>query len=72
MSQWQIVQEEKKKVTLRNPLLIEGLPGIANVGKIAVDFLIEEFKAKKGLMYFDEYFKGILKQIDAKRKKKKV
>ena len=34
--------------------------------------VIEEFKAKKGLMYFDEYFKGILKQIDAKRKKKKV
>ena len=52
MSQWQIVQEEKKKVTLRNPLLIEGLPGIANVGKIAVDFLIEEFKAKKLCSFF--------------------
>ncbi len=32
---------------LNNLLLIEGLPGIGNVGKIAVDFIIEELKAKK-------------------------
>ena len=31
----------------------------------------EEFKAKKGLMHFDEYFKGIIKRVDAKRKKRK-
>lgn len=36
-----------KKPKLNNPVLIEGLPGIGNVGKIVVDFLIEELKAKK-------------------------
>lgn len=32
---------------INNSVLIEGLPGIGNVGKIAVDFLIDEVKAKK-------------------------
>ena len=32
---------------LKNPVFIEGLPGIGNVGKIAVDFIVEELKAKK-------------------------
>ena len=32
---------------LNSPILIEGLPGIGNVGKVAVDFLIDELKAKK-------------------------
>ena len=35
------------KIEIKNPILIAGLPGIGNVGKIAVDFLIEEMKAKK-------------------------
>jgi hypothetical protein len=36
-----------KKPKLNKPILIEGLPGIGNVGKIAVDFMIDELKAKK-------------------------
>ena len=36
-----------KSPKLSKPILIEGLPGIGNVGKIAVDFLIDELKAKK-------------------------
>jgi len=36
-----------KKPKLNNPILIEGLPGIGNVGKLAVEHLIEETKAKK-------------------------
>ena len=32
---------------IKNPVLIEGLPGIGNVGKIAVDFMIDSLKAKK-------------------------
>ncbi|PIN86153.1 hypothetical protein COV19_06055 [Candidatus Woesearchaeota archaeon CG10_big_fil_rev_8_21_14_0_10_44_13] len=32
---------------LNNPVMIEGLPGIGNVGKIVVDFLVDEMKAKK-------------------------
>lgn len=32
---------------IKNPVLIEGLPGIGNVGKIAIDFMIDTLKAKK-------------------------
>jgi len=34
---------------LKNPILIEGLPGMGNVGKIAVDFMVEHLQAKKFL-----------------------
>lgn len=43
---WKLTQVGKKP-KLNNPVLIEGLPGIGNVGKVAVDFIIEELKAKK-------------------------
>ncbi|HLC65872.1 MAG TPA: PAC2 family protein [Candidatus Nanoarchaeia archaeon] len=46
MSTWKFEQTGKKP-HLRRPILIEGLPGIGNVGKVAVDFLIDELKAKK-------------------------
>jgi uncharacterized protein (TIGR00162 family) len=36
-----------KKPKLKNPILIEGLPGIGNVGKLAVEHLIDSVKAKK-------------------------
>jgi len=36
-----------KKPKLKNPLFIEGLPGIGNVGKVAVEHLIEMVKATK-------------------------
>lgn len=36
-----------KKPKLNDPLLIEGLPGIGNVGKLAVEHLIDSIKAKK-------------------------
>ncbi len=44
---WKVKQMVKKLPLMKNPLLIEGLPGIGNVGKVAVDFMIEELKAKK-------------------------
>ena len=43
---WKISQLGKIS-KLSKPILIEGLPGIGNVGKVAVDFLIDELKAKK-------------------------
>ena len=46
MTTWKIDQIGKKP-RLNNPILIEGLPGIGNVGKVAIDFLIDELKAKK-------------------------
>ncbi len=36
-----------KKPILKDPILVEGLPGIGNVGKLAVEHLIETIKAKK-------------------------
>ncbi len=32
---------------LKKPILLEGLPGIGNVGKIAVDFIVDELKAQR-------------------------
>lgn len=46
MKDWQI-ELIGKKPQLKNPVLIEGLPGIGNVGKVAADFIIDELKAKK-------------------------
>lgn len=43
---WKLLQFGKTP-KLKNPIFIEGLPGIGNVGKVAVDFLIDELKAKK-------------------------
>jgi len=36
-----------KKPNLKEPMLIEGLPGIGNVGKLAVEHLIDAIGAKK-------------------------
>ena len=44
---WKITKTVKKMPKLKRPILIEGLPGIGNVGKVAVDFIIDELKAKK-------------------------
>jgi len=41
---------------LRDAVLIEGLPGIGNVGKLAVDFLIQELKPKKIYEFFSYSF----------------
>ncbi len=50
MTSWTITIDEDFSCT--KPIFIEGLPGIGNVGKIVVDFLIDEFKAKKVGSFF--------------------
>ncbi len=55
-SPWQITQEVKTLPKLNHPIFIEGLPGIGNVGKIAADFLVEEFKAVKLYSFFSYKF----------------
>ncbi|MAG38518.1 hypothetical protein CMO90_00340 [Candidatus Woesearchaeota archaeon] len=50
MTTWKIYG--KKDLKLSEPILIEGLPGIGNVGKIVVDTVVEELKAKKVLDFF--------------------
>ncbi|MBT4538834.1 hypothetical protein HOI26_05655 [Candidatus Woesearchaeota archaeon] len=56
MAEWEITQLSKTIPKLDKPILIEGLPGIGNVGKIAVDFLIEELKAKPLCSFFSHKF----------------
>ena len=41
---------------LSNIILIEGLPGIGNVGKIAVDFMVDRLKAKKIIEIYSSSF----------------
>ena len=38
---------KNQKPKLKNPLFIEGLPGVGNVGRIAAGYLVEELGAKK-------------------------
>lgn len=55
MSTWKVNQIGNRP-KLRNPILIEGLPGIGNVGKVAVDFMVDELKAKKLFDFFSYTF----------------
>ena len=50
-----IIVRQYKKPKLNNPVLIGGLPGIGNVGKIAADYLIEKFKMEKLADMFSQY-----------------
>lgn len=43
---WNAIQYGKIQ-KLKNPVMIEGLPGIGNVGKVTTDFMIDQLKAKK-------------------------
>jgi uncharacterized protein (TIGR00162 family) len=49
-----IVEFERPK--LKNPIFVEGLPGIGNVGRIAAGYLVEELKAKKFAELFSSHF----------------
>lgn len=44
---WKVTPLTKQIPDLSGAILIEGLPGIGNVGKVAVDFIIDELKAKQ-------------------------
>jgi len=47
---------ELEKPKLKNPLFIEGLPGIGHVGRIAAGYLVEELKAKKFAELLSSHF----------------
>lgn len=52
-----------EKVQLNNPILIEGLPGVGNIGRVAVGYLISELKAKKFAdMYSKHFFPFVMLQ----------
>jgi uncharacterized protein (TIGR00162 family) len=48
--------KEIKKVDLKDPILIEGLPGLGLVGKIAIRYLIKRLKAKKFAHLYSPHF----------------
>lgn len=45
-----------EKVRLKKPILIEGLPGIGNVGRIAAGYLVNELKMKKFAELYSPHF----------------
>ena len=45
-----------KKPKLRNPICIAGLPGIGNIGRIAVGYMVHQLKAKKFAELYSPYF----------------
>jgi hypothetical protein len=47
---------ELMKVELKNPILIEGLPGLGMVGKIATRYLIKQLQAKKFAELYSPHF----------------
>jgi len=55
-----------EKVKLKNPLLVEGLPGIGNVGRVAAGYLVNELKMKKfAELYSPHFLPLVILQNDA-------
>ncbi len=48
--------KEFAEIELRNPVLIEGLPGLGLVGKIATHYLIKQMKAEKFAYLYSPHF----------------
>jgi uncharacterized protein (TIGR00162 family) len=49
-----IKADERPK--LKNPILIEGLPGVGNIGRVAVGYLVEQLGAKKFAQLYSRHF----------------
>jgi len=45
-----------EKPKLKNPILIEGLPGIGNVGRVGAGYIVNELKAKKFAELYSQHF----------------
>ncbi len=45
-----------KRPKLKRPVIIAGLPGIASIGKLAVEYLINKLGAQKFLELYSDYF----------------
>lgn len=48
--------KELKSITANNPILIEGLPGLGLVGKIAMRYLIKQLNAEKFAYLYSPHF----------------
>jgi len=54
MLETKIIADSKPK--LKNPICKVGLPGIGNIGRIAVGYMVHELKAKKFAELYSPYF----------------
>jgi len=45
-----------KEVTLKDPILVEGLPGVGHVGKLVADHMVEELMAEKIIEIYSPHF----------------
>lgn len=45
-----------KKPKLKNPICVVGLPGIGNIGRIAIGYAVQQLKAKKFAELYSPYF----------------
>jgi len=45
-----------KEITLKDPILVEGLPGVGHVGKLVADHMVEELKAEKIIEIYSPHF----------------
>jgi uncharacterized protein (TIGR00162 family) len=46
----------KERPQLKDPILVEGLPGVGNVGKLAAEHLVDQLKAVKFADIYSKYF----------------
>ena len=44
------------KPKLKNAIMVEGLPGVGNIGRVAAGYLVEELKAKKFAELYSKWF----------------
>jgi uncharacterized protein (TIGR00162 family) len=52
----EIVLVYKDKPTLKDPILIEGLPGVGNVGKLAAEHMVDQLKGIKFIEMYSKHF----------------
>ncbi len=50
-----IIVKTYEEPELKDPVFVEGLPGIGNVGKITIDYFIDKLKMKKMVDIYSEY-----------------
>ena len=48
--------KELKNVELKNPILVEGFPGLGMVGSIATNYLVKQLKARKLAVLHSPHF----------------
>ena len=51
-----IVVVFKERPKLKDPILVEGLPGVGNVGKLAAEHLVDQLKAVKFADIYSKFF----------------